>query len=279
MKKLTIIGVGIMGGSLALAVKKNIAGITVCGFARSEKTYRKLKKLSFLDVVECDLKAAVKDADLVAVALPVFAAADCFKKIAGFLKPGAIVFDLSSTKEEIEKSARKYLPKNVSFVGCHPICGSEKTGVEHSVGELYRNALCVITASPKDAATVTIVDFWRSLGMKTVFLNAKAHDKMLAVTSHLPHAVAFALINAVDESYLKFAPPSLCDMTRIANSPASVWSDIFFSNKKNVLSAIRNCMKSLKQFETILAKNNKAAAIKFIEKANARRGCVRSEQA
>jgi len=277
MKKLTIIGVGLMGGSLALAAKKNIAGITVCGFARSDKSYRKLKKLPFLDIVERDLKSAVKDADLVAVALPVFAAADCFREIAGFLKPGTIVFDLSSTKEEIENSARKYLPKNISFVGCHPICGSEKTGAEHSVGDLYRDALCLITAKEKDPATITIAQFWSALGMKVAFLNAKAHDKMLGAISHLPHVVSFALINSLDEGYLKFAPPSLCDMTRIAGSPASVWVDILFSNKKNVSSSLRSYAKSLKQFEAILAGGKKAAAVKFIEKANTRRDIVRND--
>jgi len=270
IKKVAIVGVGFMGGSLALALKKRFPKLKVWGFARSQKSYRKLKKLGLLHRVEKDLAKLFRDADLVVFALPVKAISDYFKKASPFLKKETIVVDLGSTKELIEKSARKNLPKEVSFVGCHPLAGSEKSGAEFSRVNLYQSSVCLITSKAKLKATKVVKSLWQRLGCRVVFISAKQHDKMLSAISHLPHLISFSLKGSVAESYQKFSPASFKDLTRIADSPASVWADIFLSNKKNILGDLKKYLAILKKFENSLKKSDKPGILKLIDKANSK---------
>jgi len=274
MKKLAILGVGLMGGSLAKAVKRRFPDVLISGYARSVESYEKLKKLKFIDHVECELKAAVADADYVVLGIPIFAMERYMQAIAPFLKSGAVVFDLGSTKELIEKWAKKYLPKNVTFVGCHPLCGSEKAGAQNSVDNLYHGALCIITADEKSPKAREIKSFWEKLDSRVVFMPAKKHDRMLAAISHLPHLISFSLMNSVEEEYLRFAPPSLKDMTRIAASPVDVWSDIFLSNKKEMIKAVEKYRKFLGVMESAIRRGDRVALEKLISDAHKKRGGI-----
>ena len=257
-----------MGGSLSLALKREFPKVSVWGYARSRKSYLKLKRLRAVNKVERDLGKVVKDADWVILGLPVEAIVDHLKRIVFFLKKGAVVFDLGSSKRSVEKAAHKYLPRDVGFVGCHPLCGSEKSGAEFGRRSLYEGALCLITSSPRKAATKTVKKMWEKLGSRVVFVNFDLHDKILSSVSHLPHLVSFALTRLVPEGHLKFCPQSFKDLTRVSKSPPSVWGDIFMSNRKNILNDTQRFIKILGKFRRLLEQGRKKEIIDFIAKVN-----------
>ena len=268
IKKIAILGVGFMGGSLSLALREKFPEVSIWGYARSKKSYQKLKKLCVLDEVSQELKTVVEGADLVVLALPVEAIIDYFRKIIPFLKKGTIVFDLGSTKKVIEESISKCLPAGVSFVGCHPLTGSEKSGAEFSASCLYQGSLCLITSSPKCKAAKKVKKLWEGLGSKVVFISPRSHDKIFSYLSYLPHIISFSLIQGIPEECLKFSPQSFKDLTRISGSPASVWADIFLSSKKNILADLNKFIIVLEKFQSLLRKKDKAKIIDWINKIN-----------
>lgn len=268
VKEIAIIGVGFMGGSLALAIKNNFSGIFVTGYARSNSTYKRLSKLNIVDKVEKDLGKAVCGSDIVVLAAPIYSIIDYMKAIAPFLKKGAIVIDLGSTKELIEKKASKYLPKNTYFIGCHPLCGSDKSGAQFSTPDLYRGAICLVSTSGNKKALKNVRSLWKALGCKVILINAKNHDKILSSVSHLVHIVSFSLTEFVPKAYVKFAATSLKDLTRISNSPAAVWADILISNKKNVIQDSEKFIKVIMKFKELIKKEKKEEILKLIKNIN-----------
>lgn len=257
-----------MGGSLALAIKKNFPGISVVGYARSTATYKKLSKLNIVDKVERDIAKAVCASDIVVLAVPVCSIIDYLKEIAPFLKEGAIVIDLGSTKELIEKKASQSLPGNVYFVGCHPLCGSDKSGAQFSTAGLYKGALCLVSNSADKMAIKKVKTFWESLGSRVILISAKEHDKILSSVSHLVHLISFSLTEFVPKAYSKFAATSFKDLTRISNSPAAVWADILISNKKNVAKDTERFIKVLTEFKDLIEKEKKEDILKLIDRVN-----------
>lgn len=268
VNKIAILGVGFMGGSLALAIKKNFPESFITGYARSSSTYKRLSKLNIVDRVERNLGEAVCESDMVILAAPIYSIIDYFKKIAPFLKRGAIVIDLGSTKELIEKKALKYLPKNVYFIGCHPLCGSDKSGAQFSTPNLYKGAICLVAASGNKKALQKVKALWKALGCKVILVNANTHDKILSSVSHLVHVISFSLTEFVPKSYVKFAATSLRDLTRISNSPAAVWADILISNKKNVILDSEKFIKILTKFKELIKKEKKEDILKLINSIN-----------
>jgi len=266
-KKIGIIGVGLMGGSLALAIKERFPQVSLWGYARKPSSYRRIKKLAFLDRVSTDLAEVVKNSELVVIATPVFTIIDYFKKISPFLKKGAVVIDLGSTKEKIEKEAKKILPADVYFVGCHPLCGSEKSGANYARRDLYKESLCIITSKNKKPAKF-IKKFWEDLGCKVKFLSPQEHDRILSLISHLPHLISFSLTEVVPEDYFRFSLPSFKDLTRISLSKAELWRDIFLSNKKNILLDIDNFINVLKKFRKLIREGKGEELREFIEEIN-----------
>ncbi|MCK5494512.1 MAG: prephenate dehydrogenase, partial [Candidatus Omnitrophica bacterium] len=186
------------------------------------------------------------------------------------LKKGAIVFDLGSSKKEIESAARKYLSKNVYFVPCHPLCGSEKGGVEFSNENLYQDAVCVITSSLKSKAVQTVKELWLKVGAKVFFMDSDTHDKILSKVSHLPHLISFALTRLVPVEYLKYSAGSFKDLTRISNSLPGIWTDIIFSNKENILRDLKEFTEILKEFESLIKNDETKAVFDLIKLVNAR---------
>ncbi|MEI8348776.1 MAG: prephenate dehydrogenase [Candidatus Omnitrophota bacterium] len=267
-KKIAILGVGFMGGSLALALKEAYPGVHIWGYARKKSSYQRLCRLKLLDRVERDIKDVVRDSDIIILSAPVYTIIEYCKVIAPFLKPGAIVIDLGSSKELIEKSARACLPHGTHFVGCHPLCGSDKSGAVYAQKNLYQGSLCLITSSKQALATRKVQLLWQRLGSYVVFIDARTHDKILSSVSHLTHLVAFSLIDFVPKDRLRFIPPSFKEVTRIANSPAAVWADIFLSNRKHVLSDLNRLMGVLRRFEMLIQKQDKRALCAFIEAIN-----------
>jgi len=267
IKKISIIGVGFMGASLALAIRARFRSVSVWGYARSKRSFDNLKKLKVVDNVSQDLEAVVSDADLIIIATPVFSVVDYFKKIKSFLRKGSIVIDLGSTKSLIEKGAKKYLPKEVAFVGVHPLCGGNKNGPQVANENLYKKSICVIS-SPKSKSTKTIETFWKNLGAKVVYRTSLAHDIALSYVSHLPHLVAFSLTDIALKEHVKLAPASFLELTRFSSSSPEVWAEIFLSNKKNILKCIREYTKSMKSFEGLIKDGNKDGLCYLISSIN-----------
>ena len=267
-KKIAIVGVGFMGGSLALDLKKNFPQFSIWGFARSERSFKKLKRLRILDKVEKDLAKLIDNADFIVLGLPVYTIIEYFKKISPFLKKGAIVFDLGSSKGLIDKKAKNILPKGVDFIGCHPLCGSEKSGAQHSRKGLYKGSLCIITSSPAKKSVKIIKSLWEKIGSEVIFLSSSGHDKILSSISHFPHVISFSVTDFVPKEHLRIPIASLKDLTRISNSPSSVWADIFLSNKANILKDMNRFKKVLSKFEKALKKNDRKKICSLIEQIN-----------
>ncbi len=265
-KKIAIIGVGLMGGSLARALRRFCPGITVWGWARSKKSYLRIKKAKVVHRLSTDLAAVLKNADAVVLGLPVGIIISTLKTITPYLKKGAVVFDLGSSKKEIAAAAKRHLPAAVRFVGCHPLCGSEKSGVEYSRGDLYQGALCIITASAHTAAARSVEQLFRAFGARVAYMSPDHHDKVLSTVSHLPHLISFSLTELVPRAWKVFAANSFKDLTRISNSPPELWADIFISNKGNILRDINRFIGILKCYQ----KKDKKTLIDLIKAVNAK---------
>lgn len=272
IKKVGIIGVGFMGGSLALALKKEFKNIEIIGFARSSESFKRLKKFKALDRVEKNEQVIASESDILILAAPVGVIADNLKKLGSFLKKGAVVFDLGSTKEKLEKTARKFIPGHASFVGCHPFCGSEQNGVEQAKASLYRDSFCFITSSNK--ASLLVEKIWKRLGSRVVRISPEEHDKLACAVSHLPHLIAFSLVNFTTDKHLAFSSSGFKDLTRIASSSGNLWADIFLANKEKMLEAIDRYVQVLIGVKQEIEKENKKKLKALIRKANQKRNAI-----
>jgi prephenate dehydrogenase len=247
IKKIAIYGIGLIGGSFAAACKRKRLDVEITGIS-SQKTIDIARKKGILDrgFAREGLPQAVADADLILLAMPINNILSTLESIGALLKPGAIVTDVGSTKQEIVEKARKFLPQNVHFVGGHPMAGSEKGGVENSDPFLFENAIYVLTeASPlPESLLKEFVDIIEKIGAKAIELDAAVHDRIAAVVSHLPQMISVTLmtyvaeLNSHNSAYLKLAAGGFRDMTRTASSPFNIWEDIFNTNRENLTSAI-----------------------------------------
>jgi prephenate dehydrogenase len=252
--KVAIIGLGLIGGSLGLAIRKKRLARLVVGVSRRRSTLLSAKRRGAVDIACRDLNA-VKDADLIILAAPVGAILKIAEAISAVAKPGAIVIDVGSTKKEIVSRLKKLFP---GYVGAHPLAGSEKRGVLNADGNIFEGSLCILTpvAATRSQPLAKIKKLWNMLGSRVVYLKPGAHDDILAFVSHLPHLIAFSLVRAVPKGHLKFSASGFKDATRIASSDAEVWRDIFLSNRKSILKAVKVFRRSLSILETGLRKKD-----------------------
>lgn len=269
VKTIGIVGVGFMGGSLALALKEKFKNIRIIGYARSQRSFEQLKEFRGLDKVEKSLAEVAGQADVLALAAPVNAINDYLEKIEPFLKPKAVVFDLGSTKKETERVAAKFLSRKVFFVGCHPFCGSEKSGFKEARPDLYQGALCFVTSD--NEASLVVEKIWRGVGSRIVRISPEEHDKIVCAVSHFPHLACFSLLNTVSSPDLKFSSSGFKDLTRIASSPAALWTDIFLTNKDKIITAISQYSLELEKFRQAIESGDKKKLEKLIREANQKR--------
>ncbi len=268
-KRVTIIGLGLIGGSLALAIKKQRLAKKIVGVSKRRSTIRKALSSKIVDSATLDVKKGIKGSDLVILATSVLKIIDIAKKISPQLSKGAILTDAGSTKKEIVDEIEKILPRGVSFVGSHPLAGSEKTGIDHINGRLFKGAYCILTKAKKtDIKTLNKVKrFWKALGMKVETMSPERHDKLFSRLSHLPHVTAAALMNACGKKELRLAAGGLKDTTRIASSKPELWKDIFTTNRKNILDDICLLKKELSKIENALKKNDSTRLLSLLKKA------------
>ncbi len=246
-RRVAIVGVGMMGASLGIAIKKKGLAAKVIGVGRHETSLREAISLGAIDESSIDLKKGVFGADLIILAAPVGGILDILDVLGSELKRGCIITDLGSTKLQIVERADKCLHHSVLFVGSHPLVGSEKKGPTYANGQLYDGGTCIMTPTDKTnrLAKDKIRQFWSQLGMQVKVMTPVEHDEILAYVSHLPHLLAFALMKAVPDQYMEHAAAGLKDTTRIAASDPVMWRDIVLSNQRNILKALDEAVKNL----------------------------------
>jgi prephenate dehydrogenase len=254
VQRLSIIGVGLLGGSIGLAVRSAINNCHIIGYGHRTETLERAAEVGAIDEFTVNLSAAVAGADLVILCTPVGLFGQVLRSISGFLKPGALVTDVGSTKASVVAQAADVLPPNVPFVGSHPMAGSEKRGVEFARADLFQNALCITTPTPQtdEAALTGVEGFWQAIGMRTCRMSPADHDRALAEVSHLPHALAAALVAMQSPEALQLAGKGFLDTTRIAGGDGGLWRDIFIDNAGNVRAALAKFRAALDGFERLL---------------------------
>lgn len=246
-RRVAIIGVGLIGGSLAKAIKKHRLAKEVVGVSQGHATLATAMKEGVIDQAYHDVGKAVANADLVVLAAPVGIIAGMLSMLGEHLMRGAIVTDVGSAKVQIVTAAQKYLPAHVFFVGSHPLAGSEKRGVEFASAELFEKTSCIMTPTDKThrGAKEKVKLLWTKVGAAVKFMPPEEHDKVLAYISHLPHMMAYALMETIPPDFLEYAAQGLKDTTRIAASSPPMWTDIALSNKKNLIKSLDELVKNV----------------------------------
>jgi len=277
-KKICIIGCGLIGSSLARAIKKNNLAEKIVSSNRSESLNKKVIELKIVDSSSSDTKKMTEGSDLIVIATPLSSYQDVILKIKDSLKNGAILTDVGSVKENIINLVEKNIPENVSWIPSHPIAGTEESGPEAGFSELFKNRWCILTPSEKakEKDINLLKTFWEKLGSKVDTMQAKQHDYILSITSHLPHLIAYNVVNTsldtqdeINSAIVKYSAGGLRDFTRIAASNPIMWRDIFIQNKKNTSKIINKFIENLedlkkaienedgKKLETIFTKTKK----------------------
>lgn len=241
--KVSVLGVGLIGASLALSLKKHSLCEHISGYGRTKENLIKAKENGIIDSYEADPAKACADADLVIIATPVGSIIPIAEKISHSLKRGATVIDVGSVKGSLLYRIEGIMPEGVHYIGCHPIAGSEKSGLEYASPSLFNDALCIITETEKTDknALARIIDIWKAIGARIVHMTPEEHDRIYGLVSHFPHIAVFTLVNTVadaDPECIKYAGKGFTDTTRIAMSSPALWRDICLMNKNNILELI-----------------------------------------
>ncbi|MDD4953439.1 MAG: prephenate dehydrogenase, partial [Candidatus Omnitrophica bacterium] len=268
--KAAIVGTGLIGGSIAMAIKKQGLADKVVGVSRHQESLRIARQKGAIDQGAQGI-SIVKGADLLILALPVGLIIKLAPRLAKLVAPGCVVTDVGSTKAEITAALSKIFP---FYVGSHPLAGSEKRGIAYADAKIFKNSLCILTPTINTRSEVTrrVSALWKKFGARITLLSPVTHDKILSFTSHLPHAVAFSLIGAVPPEHLKFASSGLKDTTRLAASESGLWVDIFLSNRKDILKAIGAFERNLHGLKTAINKKDRKWLARFLDNAKEKRG-------
>ncbi|MFA6455675.1 MAG: prephenate dehydrogenase [Bacteroidota bacterium] len=252
---ITIIGLGVIGGSLGLAIKQSVPHAVVIGFDERQKIDSALRREA-IDFGAATLAGSVHDADIIFLCTPVHTILELLPQIAAHCKKSAIITDVGSTKVEIVRSAKKVFRRNGIFIGGHPMAGSEGKGIEYADALLFQNATYVLCANPSMKKRIAaLTSLLSAVGARVLFLSAKHHDTIAATISHLPQLIAVAMMNFVEkknnyhQGYLQLAAGGFRDITRIASSPYGMWKDILASNADEIRRIIKEFSELLGQFE------------------------------
>lgn len=241
--RVTILGVGLIGASFALAMKKHKLSEHIIGHGRSLENLKRAKEKGMIDSFELDPAKACEGSDLVLFATPVGSFIDIAKKIQSSLKKGALVTDVGSVKGRLVYDMEALMPTAAYFVGGHPIAGSNRSGIDTATADIFIGAKCILTPTEKTSrnALEKLIHVWSTFGSILELIDPEEHDRVYATVSHLPHLLAYAIVNTVadiDSSYLKFTGEGFKDTTRIASSSPELWRDICILNRDNLLKSI-----------------------------------------
>ncbi|MSO74166.1 MAG: prephenate/arogenate dehydrogenase family protein [Alphaproteobacteria bacterium] len=288
-ERVALIGIGLINSSIARVMRRdNIAG-TIVACARSARTLETARALGIVDETTQDPAEAVKGADLIVLGTPVGAYGEIAKAMAASLKPGAIVTDVGSVKRTVVNDVAPHLPKGVSFVPGHPIAGTEHSGPEAGFAELFEGRWCILTPVESTApeALEKIQAFWRKAGSMVEVMDVDHHDRVLAITSHLPHLIAYTIVGTVDDletatksEVIRYSASGFRDFTRIAASDPVMWRDVFLSNKDAVLEMLGRFTEDLTALQRAIrwGEGDKLEAL-FTRTRAVRRSIIQAKQA
>ena len=265
IKKVAFIGMGLINSSLARDLKIKKFYLSSSAYSRRLSTINKIKKLKLVDFASSNIEKTIKEADIIIVGIPVAAYQEVFKKICNNIKPGAIITDVGSVKKEVINSVKKYLPKNIDFVPGHPIAGTENSGPESGFAGLFKNGWCILTPNKNTSKdSVKIIKYmWQLVGMKVDIMDSNYHDEVLAITSHIPHIIAYSIVGTIanlqttiKKEVIKYAASGFRDFTRIAASDPIMWRDIILYNRQSILKMLNLFKKDLSKLEYAIENND-----------------------
>ncbi len=265
IQKITVIGMGLIGSSITRNIQdKNLANTLVAADINKD-VCNKVTELGLADYVTDDLAYSVKDADIIALCVPVGAMGAVMEKIAPNLKAGAIITDTGSVKISVIEAISQHLPPDTEFVPAHPIAGTEFSGPESGFIELFDKRWCIITPLPQTSikAVEKITQLWEAFGSKVDIMSAEHHDLVLGVTSHLPHLIAYTIVGTANNleddlksEVIKYSASGFRDFTRIASSDPVMWRDIFLNNKVAVLEILQRFTEDLTELQKAIRKED-----------------------
>jgi cyclohexadieny/prephenate dehydrogenase len=284
LDRIALIGFGLIGGSIARAARAQGLAKEIVTTARSAKTRARVMELGIVDrVVETNAEAA-RGADLVILCIPVGACGAVAAEIADHLKPGAIISDVGSVKNAVVKEMAPHLPAGVHFVPAHPVAGTEHSGPDSGFAELFINRWCILTPpeGTDENATEKLRAFWAGIGARVEIMTPEHHDLVLAITSHLPHLIAYTIVGTADElaqvtssEVIKFSAGGFRDFTRIAASDPTMWRDVFLANKDAVLEMLGTFNEDLSKLTRAIRRGDGEALFEHFTRTRAiRRGIV-----
>ena len=287
--RVALIGAGLIGSSLGRAIRQEQLAKSVAAYSRRSDTRERLSHLGIVDNVAKSIKEAVDDADLIIISVPVGASEDVAKKLGPHIKPGAIVTDTGSVKESVIRAVVPHLPNSANFVPGHPIAGTENSGPEAGFASLFEGRWCVITPTndTNQSAIDKVTNLWQRMGSKVDIMSAAHHDKVLAITSHIPHLIAFNIVGTVADleddtkmEAVKYAAGGFRDFTRIAASDPEMWRDVFMENREAVLEMLGRFSEDLSALQRAIRRGDaNNLETKFTRTRDLRRRVIDAEQA
>jgi cyclohexadieny/prephenate dehydrogenase len=288
-ERVALIGIGLIGSSLARVIRRDSPETAIVACARRAETLAAVQRLGIADGTTDDPAVAVEGADLVVIATPLSAYGDVARRMVPALKAGAIVTDVGSVKSAAIEALRPVLPHSVHFVPAHPVAGTEHSGPEAGFAELFRDRWCILTPLPETSphAVAEVAGLWEAAGMRVATMAADHHDKVLAVTSHLPHLIAYTIVGTATEleddlksEVIAFSAGGFRDFTRIAASDPVMWRDIFLTNREAVLEMLQRFSEDLTALQRAIRRGDAATLQDWFTRTRAiRRSIIEAKQA
>jgi cyclohexadieny/prephenate dehydrogenase len=287
-RRLALIGIGLIGGSIALAARRSGAAGHVAISSRTQATLKRAEELGLGDSYHADPVEAVRDADCVILSIPVGACGTVTAAIAQSLKAGAIISDVGSVKGAIVAQMRPHIPKGVHFVPAHPVAGTEYSGPDAAFAALFDNRWCILTPpeGTDPAAVEALAMFWRRLGANVETMTPEHHDLVLAITSHVPHLIAYNIVGTAADletvtegEVMKFSAGGFRDFTRIASSDPTMWRDVFLNNREAVLEMLGRFTEDLTAVQRLIRNGDGDKLFDLFTRTRAiRRGIIAAGQ-
>lgn len=273
--KIAIIGIGLLGGSLGLAIRKRHLARTVFGYVRRTEVIEKCQSLGIVERASCDLEEVVSDADLIILCTPILQMKSLVEKMLPFVKAGTIITDVGSAKAKVVSELENMVNEaGACFIGSHPMAGSEKTGFEYSTNDLFKDAVCVVTPTNRVPQNVLekIKNFWKAVGARVIELSPELHDELVSRASHLPHLIASQLVLYVLNSDYPKEQSVLCatgfrDTTRVASGSPEMWKDISIVNREQIIKTLEEFIEALRNLKKTLHDGEEEKIMEFFKTA------------
>ena len=274
IEKITIIGPGLIGSSLGLAIKKNRIAKKIIGIDKNKKNLFDALENKSIDFGYQEIDNKISDSDIFFLCSPVGDFENILLELEPYIKKGAIITDVGSVKNIFNNSISRRIKKIVDIVPGHPIAGTEFSGAKNAKKELFVNKWCILTPESKKKSTMIIKKLWENIGMKVSIMKADEHDKVMSITSHLPHLIAFTIVGSAlnyspkkKKQLLNFSAGGFKDFTRIASSDPKMWKDIFITNRKNIIETVDVFINNLNSFKSLIENENTLKIMKFIKES------------